>query len=309
MPSEYSKVTDTIPPIRTNDELHDVKQLKLSSKSQFYLWPLELLTWLKMRWPAQIFSFLMLLETINFISDCLQLNVVIQSYQKYAAPPFSNFGVYKMSVVWNIVSQSSTSLNPSSLLGYTLSWNGSPNPTVDFLNCISGQAGYPIVGPTMETSARSNYNAESTVCVSIYDVFNNFPTSTYDTFICPNNETGVFDNKSVYIRTNEIGLNNYKIISSTSVDMTLNYVPNWTSYVLPFSQCQTLSAIYIATVVIFTFECCLLVCQAISSVIVYHHLKEGSERIRHIVEFPLVGWMDYCLYFIIRFRMERVYKN
>lgn len=185
------------------------------------------------------------METGNFITDCFQLNKVISSYQKYAAPPFGNVNSNIMPVIWNLVPNTSTPL-----LAYPLPWNGAVYPSIDFLSCISRSIQNPQSGPTIEQLARPDYNTESSVCVCVNEVFNNFPTLVYDNIICPNNETGVFDENSVSISTTSTGFSSYKITSISPLNMNQHYLPNWKSNIIPYLKCQTLSAIYFATIIV-----------------------------------------------------------
>ena len=44
--------------------------------------------WFKWRLPRLLFTVLMLFETLDVLSDCLQLEEVVTRYGKYTAPPF-----------------------------------------------------------------------------------------------------------------------------------------------------------------------------------------------------------------------------
>ena len=85
--------------------------------------------WIKWRFPRVLFAALMLFETLDVISDCLQLQEVVMKFSKYNAPPYLIYSPNnrRYTVIWEKVTRHNNGeVNSTSdpLLGYTFAWNG-----------------------------------------------------------------------------------------------------------------------------------------------------------------------------------------
>ena len=81
------------------------------------------LQWFKWTFPCILFTTLMIFETVDQISDCLQLQEVVEKFSKYSAPPFVEAGTMDRAytVLWERVDIVGTN---KSMLGYSLAWEG-----------------------------------------------------------------------------------------------------------------------------------------------------------------------------------------
>jgi hypothetical protein len=147
------------------------------------------------------------LETTDVLSDILQLEEVIRKNQKYNAPPISNV-VNAYTVAWRQIDNNNGTGFP--LLGYSLSWNGAMNDLESYNygdDCLFN--GQKSAFFSNSINSRPNYDTEKEVCVSLDDVFTiKFPEllstgqkiyPTNDPYICPNNQTGIYDESSFKI--------------------------------------------------------------------------------------------------------------
>ena len=81
------------------------------------------------------------------------------------------------------------------------------------------------------------------------------------------------------------------------VDLTSYYKEGWEKKTKKVSTCRALSSIFFGTIVVFSFECFLHLCQAVGAILIVCKGKKQEDsyqhhlRIQHIVEFPLVGFL------------------
>ena len=180
-------------------------------------------------------------------------------------------------------------------------------------------------------SRGSEYKSEE-VCVSLYDVFPKylfpkpFPKRNVGaTALCPNNATAIFDESSFLLQQN-FSENNIQnagcvyngnfheckdifVISETKdpVNMLDYYKPNWLASLYTKKQCYTLYAIFISTIVFFSFEAACLVLQVGQFAMRLRHNPPDAEdkkavtefkkeRAQALVEFPMIGFLLALIY-------------
>lgn len=180
----------------------DISDEPLDQKFNCYN-PFSWFSWFKWRYPIYAFTFLMILETLDYASDVAQLIEVSGKFYRYSkSPPYESTGASGLNdytVYWNRVEDQSTG---ESLLGYRLEWEGNPSGTRD-----KNLVGYVSSNPQEEKernrlnfdngvfeldclydtnryetkqwqtsiknySASSIYTYEEGVCISLGDVFN-----------------------------------------------------------------------------------------------------------------------------------------
>lgn len=205
-----------------------------------YEWPGQIMNWLKGRFPIHIFTILMALETVNFASDCFQLATVVETQQGYSKYPF-NFNTYKEhTVVWRIVRDPLK----GNLLGFVLPWDGNIFGTAyydnsvdtycfDIANIKESSYGFWIYSSKLVVS--KPVDRSSDVCIQYSQVFPRSLTDGYSApnggllLACPNNITGVYDEKS-YVRitsgTESTSIKWYKDEPLGNSIYSL-YSPNW----------------------------------------------------------------------------------
>lgn len=163
------------------------------------------LQWLKWTFPRILFTALMIAETVDVISDCLQLQEVVEKFGRYAAPPFVPAVTLdkRYTVVWDKVDRVGTT--NESMLGYSLAWDGNPSGAnvvqKEFsffeLDCLAngelGGSGHKIFTNEVRPSARGSVYTSEEICISLHDVFSySFPAPfpmfvSGATALCPNN--------------------------------------------------------------------------------------------------------------------------
>ena len=142
--------------------------------------------WLKWTFPRILFTALMIAETVDVISDCLQLQEVVEKFGRYAAPPFVPAVTLdkRYTVVWEKVDRVGTT--NESMLGYSLAWNGNPSGAIveekrsSFfeLDCLANGEfagdGHLLFSNEVAASAREGEYTSEQVCISLLDVFSYF---------------------------------------------------------------------------------------------------------------------------------------
>ena len=232
------------------------------------------------------------------------------------------------------------------MLGYTLAWEGNPSgvdlkrisyQTSNFieLDCLTdgefNGSGHLLHSNKVQ-SRGSAYKSEE-VCACLDDVFSyNFPKPFPQTWegaraLCPNNATAVFDESSFLLQQNfsetidyfhpddidceydySCGRDIY-VTSETRdpVNMLDYYKPNWLASLLTKNQCYTLYAIYISTVIFFSFSAACIVLQIGQFAMRFNRdppdaedvtavAEFKKERAQALVEFPLVGFLLAWIY-------------
>ena len=298
--------------------------------------------WFKWTFPRALFTILMIAETVDLVSDCLQLQEVVVKFGKYAAPPFIKAGTFdkRYSVIWEKVDKVTESNitdpeSPShSLLGYKLAWEGTPsgvrvsevekqNYNFFELDCLANGEfegeGHLLFSNELQPSARGSMYQSEEVCVSLLDVFNlefeqPFPKDPKGArAFCPNNATGIFDESSFTLRqTFSDDIDNYGcsdygcgkdiyVTSETKEPLWILdlYKPNWVASILSVSQCNTLYAIYVATIICFTLSSACVILQVLQfSARLWRDPPDNEnvadfkkERVQALVEFPMIGFL------------------
>lgn len=252
-----------------------------------------------------LFVILMLLETINFASDCFQVYQVYNSLQKWNAPPFG-LDRTRMSVFWTVATNV-TSHTKLLALPRAQDWGNLPYQYDPYKknyfrdgNQLSGVC--PFIGGAMTTSGNSkiyqydptmNYWTFEPVCASLEDIFDipiplprvdNNGNSSYTGLICPSIHY-LFDSHSRQDPTSSDP-------EGTRVDMTLHYKSDWQQALYPIDSCRDIRKFWESTITVFALECALTVLQlAISAIVLLRTTGTTHlERIKHTVEFPLIGF-------------------
>lgn len=234
--------------------------------------------------PRKIYAFLNFVTSANFVSSILWVNTVVEKFSQYDGPPYNNLDRQVNQLNWRKVPHG----NSSFLLGLPLPKNG---------NVLIGLEGncFP-----RDISSRMNYDSESDICINIREVFS-YPISrrsTYRNIVCPG-YTGVYDDDS-YVITNGDG--------GRRVNLIPYYVPNWQAKARSLSSCKAISAIYIATLVFFCFECLLfanLIYQSFD--LIRNNAPNSEESIKGKMELPFFG-VIYALYYISDVNAKRYIK-
>lgn len=305
--------------------------------------------WLKWTFPRILFTALMIAETVDIISDCLQLQEVVEKFGKYAAPPFVPAVSLdkRYTVIWEKVDRVGTT--NESMLGYTLAWEGNPSGanviemgSASFfeLDCLANGelegSGHKIFTNEVRPSARGSEYTSEEICIPLRDVFSySFPAPfprfvSGATALCPNNETAIFDEKSFLLAQNfsdgsvtslsdnfvdngdcetyGCGKDLY-VISETKepVNMLNYYKPDWVAEILSVTQCSTLYAIYISTIIFFSFSAACIALQVVQFSARFRRVPPGAtdeealrefkkERVQALVEFPMIGFLLAYIY-------------
>lgn len=305
----------------------------------FSVWnPLQ---WFKWTFPCILFTTLMTIETVDVISDCLQLKEVVEKFGKYSAPPFVQAGTMDKvyTVIWEKVDIVGTN---DSMLGYSLAWEGNPSGAKSIaysqsafieLDCLANgefSGSGHLLHSNKVRSRGSEYKSEE-ICVSLSDVFSyKFPkpfpkVPVGATALCPNNATAIFDESSFLLQQtfSEYNIRNYGpgceydygcgkdifVISETKdpVNMLDYYRPNWLASLMTTSQCYTLYAIYISTIIFFSFSAACLVLQVGQFAMRFRRDPPDAEdkkavaefkkkRAQALVEFPMIGFLLALIY-------------
>jgi len=285
----------------------------------------RVLYWSKLKFPAIVFSIFMILETIDFASDCAQLATVVNTQQKYFAYPFktsrtNDYSGNQHSVVWRKINDPNYN---TPLLGFDLPWNGNAFHSGKYLwfdgeycfgnNYYNDENNYKTYSKFIAhiednaVKSRSSYQEER-VCIAFDDVFKKFDSVYQYDFVCPNNKTAIFDQKS-YIHSfsdtlvsdssGSINVKSSIAVNKPFSNILLYYKDGWEKKTRTYTQCQALQNIYIGTIVIFAFEALIVIGQGINSLIFLLKLngaRNNEQRIQGIIEYPLIGFIMMHLY-------------